>query len=141
MEYGIAFWGGSSSADSIFILQKKAIRSIFILNNRSSCRGLFKSNDILTFYASFILRLLSLFHRYSHMFPSHIHSYPTRGGGRLTIPRVNHSSYYYLGVTLYNKLPPSWKTLDRRPFSEHLKKFLVELEPYGIEDFTSANLT
>uniref|UniRef100_A0A8D9DZ96 Uncharacterized protein n=1 Tax=Cacopsylla melanoneura TaxID=428564 RepID=A0A8D9DZ96_9HEMI len=89
----------------------------------------------------FILRLLSLFHSYSHIFPSHIHSYPTRGGGRLTIPRVNHTSYYYLGVTLFNKLPPSWKTLDRKPFSEHLKKYLIELEPYSIEDFTSVDLT
>uniref|UniRef100_A0A8D8XQA8 Uncharacterized protein n=1 Tax=Cacopsylla melanoneura TaxID=428564 RepID=A0A8D8XQA8_9HEMI len=141
MEYGIAFWDGSSSADSIFILQKRAIRSIFLLDSRSSCRGLFKSNKILTFYGSFILRLLSLFHHYSHTFPSHAHSYSTRGGGRLIIPRVNHTSYYYLGVTLYNKIPAELKSLNQKLFIDNLKKILIELEPYTIEDFNSANLT
>ncbi|KAI5755710.1 hypothetical protein M8J77_019141 [Diaphorina citri] len=141
MEYGIPFWAGSSSADSIFKLQKRALRSIFNLNRRSSCRGLFRENQILTFYGSFILRLLSLVHTHQEQFPTLSHQYPTRGGNRhLLVPRVDHSSYYYIGVVYYNQLPATWRTMDRDTFENILREKLMVLEPYSLQEFLEAGL-
>jgi hypothetical protein len=40
--YGIVFWGDSSEAKKIFLLQKKAIRIIMGMKHRESCRPAFK---------------------------------------------------------------------------------------------------
>lgn len=141
MEYGISFWGGSSSAVSVFKLQKRAIRAFLKRSNRSSCRGLFRENQILTFYGSFILRLLLLVYSHLDQFPTPNHPYSTRGRNRhLLIPRLDHSTYYYLGVTCYNKLPETLITTDQGTFGTLLKDKLIQLEPYSIQEFLSADM-
>jgi hypothetical protein len=42
IKYGIIFWGNSTDADWVFILQKRIIRIMAGVGSRSSCRGLFK---------------------------------------------------------------------------------------------------
>ncbi|KAI5720230.1 hypothetical protein M8J77_003757 [Diaphorina citri] len=70
------------------------------------------------------------------------HQYPTRGGNRhLLVPRVDHSSYYYIGVVYYNQLPALWRTMDRDTFENILREKLMVLEPYSLQEFLEAGLT
>lgn len=55
IRYGIEFWGGSTSCDKIFKLQKKVIRSMLNKNQRTHCRPLFRRLNILTLYSLYIL--------------------------------------------------------------------------------------
>jgi hypothetical protein len=48
INYGVIFWGSSSSMKNVYIIQKRAIRIILRLGPSSSCREGFKKLDILT---------------------------------------------------------------------------------------------
>ncbi|XP_044760775.1 uncharacterized protein LOC123318224 [Coccinella septempunctata] len=46
--YAILFWGSSSEAQRVLLLQKRAIRALFGLGPRDSCREAFRAGGILT---------------------------------------------------------------------------------------------
>jgi hypothetical protein len=48
MRYGIVFWGNSSEARKIFLLQKKTVRIIVGMKPREPCRPVFTKLNILT---------------------------------------------------------------------------------------------
>ena len=52
--YGIIFWGNSSSAKKVFLLQKKIIRIITNARPRDSCREIFKNMQIMMLYSQYI---------------------------------------------------------------------------------------
>ena len=54
INYGIIFWGSSSHANKVFILQKKIIRITTNTKPRDSCREAFKNVEILTLYSQYI---------------------------------------------------------------------------------------
>jgi hypothetical protein len=58
ISYGIIFWGSSSHANNVFMLQKKIIRIITNTRPRDSCRGVFKSMEIMTLYSQYIYSLV-----------------------------------------------------------------------------------
>ena len=47
IKYGIIFWGGANVTE-VLILQKKILRNVYSLDQRSSCRNLFEEAEILT---------------------------------------------------------------------------------------------
>jgi hypothetical protein len=55
MSYGIIFWGNSSSAKKVFLLQKKIIRIITNTKQRDSCTETFKNMQIMTIFPIYIL--------------------------------------------------------------------------------------
>jgi hypothetical protein len=59
MRYGIVFWGNSSEAKKIFLLQKKAIRIMMGMKRSESCRPVFKELTILTLAFQYILSLMN----------------------------------------------------------------------------------
>jgi len=46
-EYGITFWGNSTRAHQVFKLQKRVVRVMCAVGQRSSCRSLFRKLNIL----------------------------------------------------------------------------------------------
>ena len=56
MSYGIIFWGASTTASKVFILQKP-LRIIYNIKPRDSCRKLFRDNHIMTFYSLYLYSL------------------------------------------------------------------------------------
>ena len=58
ISYGIVFWGSSSYANKVFILQKKIIRITTNTRPRDSCRKFFKSMEIMALYAQYIYSLV-----------------------------------------------------------------------------------
>jgi hypothetical protein len=58
ISYGIIFWGSSSYASKVFILQKKNIKIITNTRLRDSCREVFKSMEMMTLYSQYIYSLV-----------------------------------------------------------------------------------
>jgi hypothetical protein len=58
ISYAIIFWGSSSYANNIFMLQKKIIRIITNTRPRNSCREVFKSMEIMMLYSQYIYSLV-----------------------------------------------------------------------------------
>ena len=56
--YGIIFWGNSPYSKNIFKLQKRVMRIIMKVDNRVSCRELFKKLNILPLHSQYILSVL-----------------------------------------------------------------------------------
>ena len=56
--YGIIFWGQSTEASKIFIMQKRILRIIYNLKPTDSCRNTFKQNNIMTFFSYYIYSLI-----------------------------------------------------------------------------------
>ena len=58
--YGIIFWGNSPHSNNIFKLQKREIRIIMNVDNRVSCRELFRKFNILPYILSTYCHYYSL---------------------------------------------------------------------------------
>ncbi|KAI8423332.1 hypothetical protein MSG28_014346 [Choristoneura fumiferana] len=54
MSYGMLIWGKAADIETIFILQKRAVRSIYNLGSRDSLRERFKEINILTVASQYI---------------------------------------------------------------------------------------
>jgi len=74
LSYGVIFWGNSSHSDTIFKLQKRAIRIIMGVSNNVSCRELFKKLNILPLYSQYIFSLLLFVVKNINMFTLNSHS-------------------------------------------------------------------
>lgn len=141
LRYGIMFWGASRSVNGLFIAQKKAIRLLSNLKYRESCRGHFKKLHVLTVHALYIYECLTYLIYNRTFFGSSMiqHAYETRSVDRYNVPshKKNHIERgpEYMCIKLYNQLPSSIKNLNSMKFRKALKDFLIELEPYSIEEF------
>jgi hypothetical protein len=131
MSYGIIFWGNSSHSLNIFLLQKKAIRTMLGCGSRVSCRNIFKDLDILPLASQYIFSLSMFVLQNKTLFPSNIdsHSIDTRQGQNLYLPQANLTIYqkgaYYVGIKVFNKLP-----IEIKNTSNNLKKFKVALRHF-----------
>src|SRR5215472_17112964 len=91
INYGIIFWGSSSYASKVFIIQKKMIRIITNTRPRDSCREAFKSMKILTLYSQYIYSLVLYTINNKQLFDTNneIHKYKTRNNNNLHRPIAN----------------------------------------------------
>jgi hypothetical protein len=117
MTYGIIFWGNSPQSDTIFRLQKKAIRIMEGCGNRDLCRDLFKKLHILPMKSQYLLSLLMFVAQHKEHFITSIdsHNLETRQSNSLYTLQANLSIYqkgaYYSGVKIFNKLPSNIKNV------------------------------
>ncbi|CAH2252093.1 jg13882 [Pararge aegeria aegeria] len=58
MSYGILLWGNAADISTIFVLQKRAVRSIYKMGPRESLRDKFKDFKIMTVYSQYIFENL-----------------------------------------------------------------------------------
>lgn len=139
--YSIMAWGTSSTSESVFKMQKQAIRALAGVSRLTSCRSLFKANHILTIPSLYILTCLKYIHEHPQKYTQNgeLHTYGTRQRDQLAIPyhRIKKSqlSTNYWAVLFYNKLPHEWKLLNKGKFNAVIKKFLLSEEFYCINDF------
>jgi len=119
LSYGVIFWGNSSHSDTIFKLQKRAIRIIMGVSNNVSWRELFKNLNIIPFYSQYIFSLLLFVVKNINMFTlnSTVHSINTRHCSDLHLPEVHltkvQKGTYYSGAEAFNSLPPGIKCLSK----------------------------
>lgn len=140
MSYGIVYWGSCSQLEDVFRKQKLAIRILFGLNSRESCRGVFRTYGLLTAPALFVLECISVFHRNPHLIqaPKTSHEYDTRNRHRFPVMPHRTTKFekgpLYSCTTFYNLLPSSYHQFTLRRLRLSLKSWLVSLEPYSLRD-------
>ena len=85
MSYGVLFWGRGADWSRVFILQKRAIRTIKGMQPRESCRDTFRELGILTLPCVYILECLLYSYRNLPNTPlnSDQHNHDTRSKGNI----------------------------------------------------------
>lgn len=146
MAYGIIHWGMCSDSNRVFTIQKRALRSMIGLTSRHSCKNVFKSHKILTFYDIYILEVLCFVHRnYNTFFNGVTHDHHTRNLGYLLPPCHKTTTYQkyliFMGCKLFNHLPSTIKKISNfYKFRKTVKHNLLHINCYNLDDYFSANL-
>ncbi|XP_044751685.1 uncharacterized protein LOC123322290 [Coccinella septempunctata] len=140
ISYGIIFWGCSTHVDTIFVTQKRALRTMLRLGYRASCRGLFKGNNILTVYGVYIYKLLIFFSKNNHYFRDFRNLNNTRRMYPYILPlhsTVNRGkAVECMAITLFNVLPRKLRDIMcHEKFKKSLYSFILDCEPYSLEEF------
>jgi len=140
LSYGIIFWGNSSHSNSVFKMQKKAIRIITGARNRDSCKEYFKKLNMLPLQSQYLLSLSLFVAENSDYF-----SFNTKNKCNLHLPSsklaVFQKGPYYSGIKAFNNLPTYIKSLlkDKKQFKLALKKFFHLYTFYNLNDFYNYN--
>ena len=139
--YGMLLWGSASDINSIFILQKRAVRYIYTLRARDSLRDVFKDAGIITVASQFIYYNI-LFVRQNaqcHSKNSDIHTIGTRNKDKLVTPSFRlqkvKKSFMGLSIRVYNKLPQCILSLPLPQFKVTLKKILTSKAYYTVQEY------
>jgi hypothetical protein len=143
LSYDIIFWGNSSYAKKVFIIQKKSIRIITNSKSRVSSRQLFKNLKITMKYSQYLYSPILHTVNNKHLYTSNseIHKYRTRYNNDLHLPNANLAKYtegpYFSAIKIYNHLQKYIKSLssDQKRFKYTLKRFLCQHSFYSIEEY------
>jgi hypothetical protein len=129
VNYGIIFWGNTSSMRTVFLTQTKILRIMLGISARSSCRKWFKKLEILPipslYIYSLMLFLVDNLHYFQTNFPN------TRYKNQLHKPSVRLSAIQrgitYSAIKIFNKLPPSISRLkkDKLVFTSAIRNYLL----------------
>lgn len=141
MSYGILLWGRAADIESIFILQKRAVRAIYNLRHRESLRELFKTINIMTVPCQFIYENIMYVRKNLHLFNkiSDRHNFNTRNKDKLHQPSFRlakvRSSFMGYCVKCYNKIPCDILKLNERKFKTFVKNTLCKQAYYKLDDY------
>lgn len=145
--YGIIIWGGSTDVVDIFRIQKNAIRILGGLDYRESCKGKFKTLNLLTIPALYIYECVKFMFKNQHYFDSYRrdHEYNTRNAIDYSFPQHRltcfKKSTLYSCIKFFNHLPIALKAKqDFNQIKKPLLSILYKLEPYNVNDFLDTNL-
>lgn len=141
ISYNIEVWGSSIDFNRVFVLQKRILRLIFGLNSQASCRPYFVEHRILTAPCIYIYRCL-LYTKdnvTTYVKLSSFHNYCTRNNEVLSVPRHNTSKFetstLFQCITLFNKLPVSFKSLNRQNFRREVKALMLRKCYYSVGEY------
>nr|CAI5865274.1 unnamed protein product [Callosobruchus analis] len=142
LRYGACFWGTTSAAEQIFRAQKKAVRALSGISQRTSCTNLFKTFKILTLPSIVIMELAILVYKNKNLYLRNqdFHGYCTRNREMFAIPlfkyRIGRHSPAYLGIKVFNKLSNDIRcSRNINIFKAKLKTYLINECYYSIDDF------
>lgn len=142
LKYGIMFWGRDGRVQNIFIAQKRVMRIIKKMDYRQSCRNTFRSMGLMTVYALYIYECLMFFFNNRSLFFQNpqVNKYNTRLTHQIMYPthrlQITEKTPHYMCIKLFNKLPMDIKTIvSNQKFKRELKKLLIQLEPYHLDDY------
>lgn len=135
LSYGIIFWGNSTEAYRIFVLQKSCLRAMFNLGRRQTCSEVFKKYKILTLPSLYIYECACFAKKhYSELLLEYgiHHERNTREcrKGSLRIPQVKsskiHKSVVIQILKIYNYIPQKYKSTSLKTFKLNVKNILIE---------------
>ena len=142
LRYALPFWGGCSQHlfQTVFTLQRRAVRSLCGAHPRTHCKPLFIRHKILTLPALFILETACLIHKNKHHFPRHQRLHVTRQANDipLTVPHSTlvKNSFIYRGVKIYNHIDLQIRNVQcLKLFRKTLKTQLLAEGYYSIDEF------
>lgn len=140
MSYGILIWGRAADIETIFVLQKRAVRSIYNMGSRESLRERFKEIEILTVASQYILDVIMYTHRNIDSFKkqSDVHNRNTRNKHKLLFPKLRlqrvNKSFVGNCIRLYNKVPLDAWEMSYNIFKRYVKNVLLKKAYYKVED-------
>lgn len=142
LRYGICFWGSCSRYlfNSIFLLQKRALRYLCKVRSRVSCRDLFKNEKILTLTNIYILETACLIKRKYNNEVYSQSAYNTRLTHVVKLPIPSSSliknSIVFGGKKIFNHLPACLRQISNGDmFRRQTKKFLIDKPYYSLNEF------
>jgi hypothetical protein len=143
MSYGIMFWGGFTNVQKVFLMLKRIIRVMMNRRPRDSCRKIFKTMEIMTFYSQYIYALLLFMINNKNVFMTNneLHEYKTRIYNNLHLPVFNLVKFdkgaYITSIKVFNHLPLSVKILvnNEKSFKTTLKGFLYHHSFYAMKEY------
>jgi exonuclease III len=143
LSYGIIFWGYSSKAIRVFIMQKKILRIMYNLKPRESCKEKFIQSQIMTFYSCYIYSLILFVVKNIKLFKfnNELHEHNTRTNTNLYPKNVRLSKVikgpYSTGIRLFNHLPQAIKEQSHNVlhFKKILKIFFLKNPFYSIKEY------
>lgn len=143
LSYIVSLWGNCSQSNRVFIAQKRALRLMFGIQPRESCRAVFVEKKLLTFPCIYMYRTILYIKKRLDTFDTNstYHCYDTRGADLLLMER-HHLTLYekspgYLGKKLYNALPDQLQSLNYSRFKSRLKNYLISKCYYSVAEFLS----
>lgn len=142
LRYGVCFWGDSTLSNSVFISQKRIMRTIANLSSDHTCRNVFVQNKILTLTSIFIFEMCVYIFKNKHKFNlcKDIHNIDTRYKYNMYVPfsnlSITHNSPNYLGLKIFNNLPDDLSNIGNlHQFKKKLKLFLTDKCFYSLSEF------
>lgn len=138
LRYGIIFWGRCTTVERVFTIQKRMVRVLCNKKYKDTCRGLFKSNELLTVAGIYIYELLIFMFKNRTKF-EYLKSKSSRSLDYI-YPRHRLMSYekscFYSCIKCFNKLPYSIKSLNTFSlFKKRVFEYLLSIEPYTFNEF------
>lgn len=140
MSYGVLLWGSASNLEMVFVLQKRAIRSIYNLKPRDSLRELFKEINIITLPSLYIYQNIVNVRKNITSYEKYVPYYTsTRKRNHLVTSRFRlqktDKSFLGNGVRFYNKIPTEIIDLPDKEFIKLIKTKLIQKAYYKIDDY------
>ncbi|XP_047118481.1 uncharacterized protein LOC124798988 [Schistocerca piceifrons] len=120
LTYEIEVWefAAAKHVNTVFTLQKKAVRIMCKLRYKGSCKAIFKIKKLLTLPSLYIYKTVQVmlkYKQYNHL-NREVHMYNTRRDDDYHLERNNSKSAdkspYYMEIKFYNKLPKKLKSLS-----------------------------
>lgn len=138
---GIIHWGRSGGVERIFVLQKRAIRTMVGLAPRDSCREAFKNLKIMTVPSLYVFEILCFAFRNRSSFPILQHEYDTRNRNA-TLMNQRHftakyqKQSYFNACKFFNNLPHDTRNIESfHEFKVKIKNRLISLALYTVDEF------
>ncbi|KAJ8915927.1 hypothetical protein NQ315_015542 [Exocentrus adspersus] len=142
MAYNIICWGNAVEMRRVLIAQKRIMRLIYNLLPTESCRPVFREKRILTLPSVYILKCVTFVSKNRHCFRtcSYYHSYSTRHGSLLSIPKHRTTYFkrspYYNSIVLFNALPSNIRDIPGySKFKAQVKKLLLDNVFYSVSEY------
>lgn len=142
MIYGIMHWGNSTSANRMFLLQKRAVRIISGAKFSQSCKPLFKILEILTLPCEYIYAIIKFTLKNLDKFKknSDIHFHDTRAKNNLHFPSNTLKKFQkgsqFSAIQIYNKtLSLGIHGTNNKHYLKVLRAFLKNHYFYSVGDF------
>lgn len=147
LSYAIEIWGAAAHThlQKLFVIQKRAIRIIYGLKYRDSCKDIFKKESLLTLYSLYVYRVILFIRTYdSNKINLNVelnqHRYNLRTNEldlfvafRKTVKSSN--SVFIAGSRLYNKLPSEIRKIENLDiFRPKLKDYLISKSLYSLDE-------
>ena len=146
IRYGVVFYGGGVEFNKLFKIQKRIVRIMLHMKFLDSCRGKFRSINVLMAYGLYIQECVVFLFKHKHLFTEHVSqgTYTTR----LTyyiFPKhhltMTEKGPLYSCIKMFNKLPESIKRENELSgFKKRVFKLLLDIEPYNLGEYLSHNV-
>lgn len=146
LTYGTLLWANNHLCDSLFILQKQAVRLMCKAPPRAHCKELFIKLNILSVPCIYIFQCLMYARKNMEVFTlnSDAHCYNTRRCYNIhKLPCIfskTLNSFKFTAIKLFNKLPFNFRQLRLALFENKLKSFLLKTCFYSLDEFLTASL-